>query len=107
MSDAELRTKIMRKVYVMFIMRKLTSPFARVAAFFAIILGLASSVSLPHVIQNALNAHGIPALTNFVLSAMLHTTLSVQLFLFLAAFIVLWSITDLVRKPSHAPQFSM
>lgn len=95
-SDVQLKKSIMRRVYGVYAVRKLTSPTARMAAFFIICLAVASSVSMPNVIANTIHASNMLA---YVLSALAGTKVYIQLGVLAAGLIALWSATDLVREP--------
>ncbi len=95
-TDAQLRKAIMRRVYVVYWTRFFMQPQTRLAAALAIILGIASSVSLPHIIANALHATD---LVGFSISAVFHTTLFVQLGVLTAGLILIWTIIDAISAP--------
>lgn len=93
-SEQELRKRIMRSVYTMYIVRKLTSVPVRIAAVLVFLLAIISSVSLPNVIENALQVNGVIGLLRFSVVAFLSTTVTVQLTAIASTFIVGWSMVD-------------
>ncbi|TAK58408.1 hypothetical protein EPO14_03605 [Patescibacteria group bacterium] len=99
--DQELRKRIMRRVYGLYVVRQLTSPMVRFAALATVFFALASSVSLPHVVQNALNVEGISGLINFVVVAIVGTTLVVQLCVLVAVLLTAWIGVDVVRRAGN------
>jgi hypothetical protein len=100
-TDAQLKKAIMRRVYVVFWARRLMAPKVRLAAFALIIAAIASTVSLPHIIQNALRSSD---LVGFSVAAVSHTTLFVQLGVLLAGVIIIASLVEAVRP--RALQFN-
>ncbi len=98
MSDQELRKKIMRRVWGIYVMRQLTSPAVRVGVVVGALLVFISSVSVGNVIANALHISSIPALVNFFVVAAANTTLAVQLAVSIAFLFALWTAVDFVRR---------
>ncbi|TAJ14598.1 hypothetical protein EPO56_02005 [Patescibacteria group bacterium] len=96
-SEQELRKRIMRSVYVMYVARQLTSMPVRIAAVLVFLFALISSVSLPNVIENALQVNGLLGLVRFSVVAFLSTTVTVQLTAIASTFIVGWSMVDGLR----------
>lgn len=101
-SEQELRKKIMRRVYGVYLFRQVTSVQARIAAFAVLLFALASSVSLPDVIANALHAEGLVGIMRFVVVALTDTTTPVQLSVLGASLLVLWTLADLIRRQTHS-----
>ncbi len=95
----------MRRVYGVYVMRQLTSPMVRFVALATAFFAIASSVSLPHVVENALNISSVPGFLNFWVVAVANTTLAVQIFVIIAFALALWTVRDLLGRP-HA-QLSM
>ena len=93
-TEQALRKKIMRRVYVVYWTRMLLQPKVRFAAALVIVLGIASSVSMPHIIANALHSSD---LVGFSVSAVSHTTMFVQLGILLAGLILVSMFVDAVR----------
>ncbi len=102
-TEQELRSKIMRRVYGVYVLRQLTSPMARFIALAVLFFAVASSVSLPHVFANALHVSSIPGFVNFWAVALASTTLVVQLCSVLVVAVIVWTLRDLVsQKGTHA-----
>lgn len=98
MPNIELKKRIMRRVYMIWLFRKITSPFAlESAAFMALTVWLLHYFSLKHVIINALSLSSPASMFNFFTSAFMSTELIVQVLSLavLAAFAVL--ARDIVR----------
>lgn len=96
----------MRRVYGLYIVRQLTSPMVRFAVLATVFFALASSVSLPHVIQNALNVQDISGFINFAVVAIVGTTFVVQLCVLIAVLLTAWIGIDVVRRAGDT-QFSV
>lgn len=90
----------MRRVWGVYLIRQVTSPALRLFAIAALSLGLVSSVSMKHVIENALSASGPVGFARFSLSAVVHTSVPVQLMLTLALILVVWYCIDALRSLS-------
>lgn len=97
-SESQLRKSIMRRVWGVYLMRRFAAPTTRVIVFLAICLAIASSVSMPNVIENTLHASN--ALV-YVLSALAGTKSFVQLGVIAAGLIAIWSAVDVVRSPEE------
>ena len=91
----------MHRVYGVYIVRQLTSPIVRFAALATVFFALVSSVSLPNVVQNALNAEGISGLINFAVVAIVGTTFVVQICVAAAVLLTAWIGVDAVRRVGH------
>ncbi len=90
----------MRRVYGVYFMRQLGKPVTRLTAFFAILLAVASSVSMPNVIHNTLHSGNMLA---YVLSALAGTKSLVQIGVLLAGLLVVWAVVDIFRaEPQEA-----
>lgn len=70
-----LANNIMKKVRMIFLMRRLVTPFAFFAAALVV---LVSSVSVSHVVQNMPTVVDIQAVLKFFASAFAHTDLIVK-----------------------------
>src|SRR6185295_825181 len=97
-TELELRKKIMRRVYGVYVMRQVMKPSSRFAILTLTLLAIASSVSMPNVIANALHTND---LFTFTLAAISGTKLYVQLGILLAGFVVIWTAIDAIRPRSH------
>lgn len=89
----------MRRVYGIYLVRQITKPATRLAVFLGVSLVITSSVSLPNIIHNALQSSD---LVRFFIAAVSGTTLVVQLGVLLAGLLLVWTIVDAFRTPSHA-----
>lgn len=97
-TEQELRKKIMRRVYGIYIVRQLTSPLMRFAVLATVFFAIASSVSLPHVFQNALTVSSIPGFVTFWTVALVSTTVAVKVFTLVAFAVVAWTLWDVVSR---------
>ncbi len=89
----------MRRVYGIYIMRMVTKPAVRLAAFLTICLVITSSVSMPNVIANALHSNN---LWSFSLAAIAGTKVAVQFGILAALALLVWTIVDAFRTRSPA-----
>ncbi len=79
-----LEKKVMASVGLIYTVRKLTNPFAlQCYALVASIIGISTFVSVPNVAQNflAVTNGGMTGVATFVVSAIVSTTLVVQVWL--------------------------
>ncbi|MBV9349824.1 MAG: hypothetical protein JO026_03665 [Patescibacteria group bacterium] len=93
-NETQLAKGIMRRVYAIYYFRKAMRPQARLTAFLVILLLVASSVSMPNVIQNAMHASNFAV---YLFSALATTKLYVQLGIIAAALIILSMLIDAFR----------
>lgn len=93
-----MRKAIMRRVYVVFWTRQLMKPGTRLAAASAIVLAIASTVSVPHIVANALHSSNV---FGYSLIAVAHTTLFVQLGMLATSLILLWTLFDALMPRMH------
>lgn len=104
-TQQEIRDKIMRRVWGVYVVRQLTGLQARIFAFAVIVFGIASSVSISHVFSNALHV-GLPGIGKFLAVAMLSTSFIVQLFVIAGIFLMIWTVRDLVAR-SHQTRLAV
>jgi len=100
-TEQELRKKIMRRVYGVYVLRQVTSPFLRAAVFGIALIALFQFVSVKNVLANALQTSGFSGLTNFLYSAVISTEPSVLVLVSLAVALALWFAVDQVRPNSQ------
>ena len=101
-TDLELRNSIMRRVWGIYLMRQLANPALRLVVLAASVVAVVSSVSVKNVFENALRTSGVSGLANFSLTALLNTSLAVQVSLALMTLVVLWFAVDTVRNFAFA-----
>ena len=94
-TETELRSKIMRRVYGVYIMRQLSSPAIRIFALGVVALALKSLISLTSVFQNMSHTSGVSGFLYYAYSAFIGTHLPVQLAVLAGIFIVLITLKDL------------
>lgn len=97
-TDEQMRKYVMRRVYALYWLRELRKPAPRIALVGALMLGLASSVSIANVILNALTVGGIEGLVAFVVAAFVGTTATVQAMTLAFIGSIGWFIADGFRK---------
>jgi hypothetical protein len=102
-SDAQITKAIMRRVYFIYGVRWLMQTKVRIIAFLGILLGIASSVSMPNVFANALRSSD---LVGFSIAAVSHTTFYIQLGVLFAALIVVASVIEALRPRSDVKIFA-
>lgn len=104
MTNQELKNNIMRRVYVIFFLRKLTSLFAiKVSALALLFVSANFLVSVRDVLINMPDMQHLNAVYHFYLSAFLHTELPVQLLIVAVLTLFVFIVKDIIygtRKPS-------
>ena len=103
-TNEEIRGRIMRSVYAVYIMRQVGQPIVRAVLFTAVFLSALSFVSVPHVFTNAAQVDSITGLIAFFISAFLKTEFFVQVAAFLASAVILWSVSDMLKHLSTQKQ---
>ena len=94
MENDTLSQRIMHRVYVVYMLRRATSPTAfRMYSLVAFFVGIVSLVSVGNVIAN-LPTGGFLALYDFSMYAFMHTELVVQLLVVGALGFSLWLVRD-------------
>ena len=86
-TDAQIRRRVMRRVYTMYYMRLVSKPVPRAAIFAVLFFAMIGSISIVNVFANAINTSSLAGLFNFVVSAFANTSATVQ---FLAVALALW-----------------
>lgn len=100
-TDHEIRKNVMRRVYMMYWLRQVTSPALRLGVLGGALLVLAQVVSIKDVVANAFGTSGFSGLTTFLYSAVTTTESSVLILTMLATALVLWFIADQIKKTLH------
>lgn len=96
-TDYEIRKSIMRRVWVLYILRQVSSPALRAGAFLGSVLILAQLVSVSDVVANALGASGLAGFGKLMYSALMTTETSVLTLTTLIVLLAGWFIVDEVR----------
>jgi hypothetical protein len=90
----------MRRVYAVWALKKLTSPFAMKLLVLAGVLRQSfSMVSVPNVIKNSPSFFNPVASSEFLSRAFMNTEISVQLLVIAILSLSLWLIRDAMSKP--------
>ena len=97
-TDEQIRAHVMRRVYTMYWARELKKPAPRIALVGALVIGLASTVSVANVAVNALMVTGAGDLVAFFVAAFLATSAAVQAMTVALVGSVGWFIVDAFRK---------
>jgi hypothetical protein len=106
MEDIELKKKIMKRVYTIFILRKIFRPVMyRLYLFAAFLGGIVSLVSISNVLTN-MPADSFAELYSFALYAFAHTELLVQALTLGLLATTLWWISALVQTTLRVPRLS-
>lgn len=104
--NTHLTRRIIRRVRTVYYTRMLLSQEAlKLYALFMLLIGLVSTVSVREVIANVPD-EGLGALYNFVLFAVVHTELVVQLMLAGILATLLWIFRDVFQHLSFSRQAS-
>lgn len=101
-TDENLRSRIMRRVYLIYVIRQIGQPVIRASIFAVTLLAPLSFVSLPHVIENVGSVSTVAGVIAFFVSAFLKTELFVQFTLSLAGLVAVWSVVDITKRLSAA-----
>lgn len=89
----------MRRVYVLWFLRKLTSPAVlKVVVLVALIWRSSRYVSYKDVVLNSPSIAEVGASVNFFTSAFINTELYMQLLLIGVVLVATWSVYDLAHK---------
>jgi len=104
---SKIEQQVMASVAVIYSVRHATSPF--MLKLYAVVLsaaGIVAFVSISHVASNfvAVMQGGLPSIANYTTTAVLHTTLIVQLALVVGIAALISMMLDIARQPSR--QFS-
>ena len=101
MSNTTLHNNIMRRIYVIYMLRQLTDPrMLKVCVLAVVSIALVSFVSVSDVLAN-MPLYDFQAFYDFMLYALLHTDTVVQLFLAAAVSVLLMLIRDIARGAAH------
>ncbi len=101
---SKIEQQVMAGVGVVYTARRLSSPLAiKLYALALSVVGLVVFVSLPHVAANFMNVArgGVGSIEGFALTAVLRTTIVVQLALGIGIFAIVSLLSDVVRSVSH------
>ena len=91
-----LQQRVMRRVYAIWALRKISSPaFLRAYIAVALLLQVFSGVSIVSVIHNATYTSSKLAIIDFFARAFLHTNLIVQSLLVGLAILMVWFVRDM------------
>lgn len=95
---ASVRREVMRRVYVVFFLRKVVKPFlVKMGSVAAIALVATAFVSVQNVLGNMPSPAQFVAFGKFILSAFLNTELAVQALSLALATLALFAVRDLAR----------
>ena len=101
MDNSTLNQKIMRRVYTLYLMRKVFNPTAfRLYAFVISIIAIASFVSISNVLAN-IPTDSLVSFYTFSMNAVLGTELVVQLLILAMLASLFWIARDIAYLLSH------
>lgn len=97
-TEAQMRSFVMRRVYLTYCYRQVCKPVPRLAIFMVLGLALVGSVSIVNVVSNALNTTSVWGLANFAFIAFMSTDVVVQVLSVGLAAMIGWAALDTARK---------
>lgn len=93
-----VKREVMRRVYVVFFLRKVVKPFmVKMGSVAALVLAATAFVSVQNVLGNMPSPAEFAAFGKFMLSAFLNTQLIVQAITLALAVLAVFAIRDLTR----------
>lgn len=101
----QLKTRIMRRVYIIAFMRRFLRPFVVKSFMFSMFLFIgAVSVSIPNVIQNALESGrgGLSGFVTFILAAFFQTDLFVKIVFLGIVVTLILLVVDAIHNLEHS-----
>ncbi len=94
-----LKKSVMRRIYVIWFLRQITSPLFLKTAAVALLLGkITSYVSLKDVVTNVPVSYGLVENYGFFQSALAHTELTTQLIMLTLGILCVWLARDIVSR---------
>jgi len=106
MTNNKLKKRIMRRIYVLFVLRKLINAKAMKAyTVTGFIYGVLSLVSIGNIVANMPQISDLSGLLTFVLYALTHTEFVVQILIFGTLAVSLWLVKDIAQESKVAPHF--
>jgi hypothetical protein len=99
MNHSQLKKRIMRRVYMFYVLGKMLSKLAfKVYAGLALLYGIKIFVHVEAVANNMPDFSNTSALYNFMSSAALNTNLAVQFIIFGVVALVAWIMRDVIKN---------
>lgn len=96
----------MRRIYTVYLLKKVINPFAvKLYVFLAFVLSVSSLVSVPDIINNSRSISGINQLVSFSTTAFINTEFSVQILSVAITLVIIWMLYD-VAKVRQMPYFA-
>jgi hypothetical protein len=103
-TNKQLRQAIMRRVYLVYALRLMLRPMTlKLFALGAGSIGIVSLVSLSNVFANMAALGSAAGVSQFILYAVTHTEIPVQLSLAAIVLALIWLARDLARRVSSEP----
>jgi len=93
-TEHELKKRIMRRVYGVYVLRRVTNPVLRAGVLAVVLFALSRIISIQDVFANALSTNGLNGFVNFVYSAVTTTETQVLLLASISIALALWFIAD-------------
>ncbi len=108
-TETQLRTYVMRRVYLTYYTREVCKPVPRLAVFVVLALALVGSVSIVNVLVNAMHVQGVGAFVSYLVYAFAGTQPVVQAITLALVALGGWFAYDTAQNlhlvPSREPQF--
>ncbi len=99
MQNDILKKNIMRRVYMVYILRMVVKPLILEGILLVCLMGVATFfISLPHVITNLLALHGIQALGKFFVAAFMNTQSIVKAISISVVLVTIAFAYDFIRR---------
>jgi hypothetical protein len=99
MDNVQLKNRIMRRVYAIYVLRKVFSGTAyKIYAGVALLFGIKVFVHVAAVAENMPDLTDLAGLYNFSLYAIMHTEFAVQFIVFGTAALAIWVMRDSIRN---------
>lgn len=96
-NETALKQKIMRRVYGVYLLKKVTGVEARTVLTLAALGVLSLTVSVPHVIQNMPALSNPIAVAQFFVSAMIATHAFVKVLIVIGSMLFVWTSAGLIE----------
>lgn len=104
MTNDKIKKRIMRRIYVLFVLRKLINARAmKVYTVTGFIYGMLSLVSVGNIVANMPQISDISGLLTFMTYALTHTEFVVQILIFGTLAVSLWLVKDIAQESKMTP----
>ncbi len=106
-NSVDLKTRIMRRVYAVWMLRKVFSPFA-MKVYIALVIGwqMAARVHVAMVLNNAPSVTNVHDSLSFFSAAFSQAEFTLQLILLTGVVLALWLGRDMISSLAHSQKHS-